>query len=298
MHSRNLDANLHEPLGTIALKREPSIKLGEFKIAIEILSYKSLYIEMYFNDTLLSSATAALIANDKDSHCALITARHNLTGRHQYTGMCLHSQAAIPNTVVISFHPGDDTESEHVRIKLPLYRDTGEPFWIEHPILKANADIAVLNLNWANDVARYPYYLQSELDSVNLAIGPAESLSVIGFPFGRSRNGQFPIWATGFLAQELSHITEETPSFLIDCRTRQGQSGSPVVAFRPSGYRVEEAGKVTQVVSPNKAWEFLGIYSGRINDESDLGTVWHRDAIKDLLDAAAQDYESRSQQGA
>ena len=32
-------------------------------------------------------------------------------------------------------------------------------------------------------------------------------------------------------------INKDNPLFLIDCRTRQGQSGSPVVAFRKGTYR-------------------------------------------------------------
>jgi len=30
-------------------------------------------------------------------------------------------------------------------------------------------------------------------------------------------------------------------------------------------------------------WRFLGVYSGRINDQSDLGLVWNLTAITDIL---------------
>lgn len=119
---------------------------------------------------------------------------------------------------------------------------------------------------------------------------PAESVSVIGFPFGMSSIGRFPIWATGFLAQELSLLTPENPVFLIDCRTRKGQSGSAVIAYRPSGFRKREGNKIVAQLSHSKTWEFLGIYSGRVNSESDLGRVWHVSAIQELLDAAEAAY--------
>ncbi len=45
---------------------------------IEVPTAKSLYIEMYFDETLLSSGTAILAANNRESHCALITNRHNV----------------------------------------------------------------------------------------------------------------------------------------------------------------------------------------------------------------------------
>lgn len=265
---------------------------------IEVPSLKSLFIEMNFKDTLLSSATATLVANDSKSHCTLITARHNVTGRHQDTGKCLHKQAAVPDSVTVYFHSGEKPGSTWVPITLPLHRDDGTPYWIEHPALGPSADIVALNLTWANDVTKYPYYFETDLDRVDLAIGPAETVSVIGFPFGILHSGRFPVWATGFLAQELAFVTDENPKFLVDCRTRPGQSGSPVIAFRPSGHRRERDGKVTTTVSANKAWEFLGVYSGRVHPKSDLGMVWHACAVRDVLTAAQRDSEEREKRAA
>ena len=266
---------------------------------MEVPSYKSLFVQMYFQDTLLSSGTATLVANDRESHCALVTARHNVTGRHQETGECLSKHGAIPDSILIYFH---DTEelvgSQWKQVRRPLLRNDGSPCWIEHPGLGESADIVALNLSWANDLTRYPYYLKTDLDSVNMVIGPAETVSVIGFPFGRSLGGRFPVWASGFLAHEMCLVTKENPVFMIDCRTRQGQSGSPVIAFRPSGFRHEEEGKIVTTLAGKKAWEFLGIYTGRINAESDLGTVWHVRAIRELLSAAESDLEDRNRASA
>ncbi|MGR6779845.1 hypothetical protein ACU5B6_09475 [Moritella viscosa] len=64
--------------------------------------------------------------------------------------------------------------------------------------------------------------METDLVNLNRIIGPAENVSVIGFPFGLSSHGKLPVWATGFMAQELSLISPENPVFLIDCRTRQG----------------------------------------------------------------------------
>lgn len=265
---------------------------------ITLPTAKSLFIEMYFGDTLLSSGTAFLAANTRASHCALITNRHNVTGRHQDTSECLDKKyAAVPDAIVIHFHKNTHDQSkigeEWKRVRLPLYREDGSPYWIEHPVLGERADVIALNLNWGDDVCRLPYYMESDLDNVNLAIDPAEPLSVIGFPFGISSQGKLPVWATGFLAQELSLIEPENPVFLIDCRTRQGQSGSPVIAYRPTGYRHFKDGKVHFTQSGNVVWEFLGIYSGRVNSQSDLGRVWHVRVIRDVLNEAARDYERR-----
>lgn len=258
-------------------------------LRLEVPSLKSLYIEMYFGDTLLSSGTAFLVANDQSSHCALITNRHNVTGRHQETGECLDKKhCATPDNIHIYFHKPPLDLGEWHCVKLPLYKEDGSPWWIEHPRFGASADVVALNLSWGSDVKKLPYYLKTDLDRAKLVVRPAEAISVIGFPFGLSSTGRFPIWATGFMAQELGIVTPDNQTFLIDCRTRQGQSGSPVIAYRANTYTyVSESGRISTNTDPGAVkWEFLGIYSGRINPESDLGRVWHVSAIEEVLAAA------------
>lgn len=262
--------------------------------AVELPTVKSLLLEVRRGDLVLGTATGTLIARDQESHCALVTNRHVVTGRHQDSDLALHRYAALPDNLVIHFHEEGDDGWRWKAITLPLYRPTEEPFWIEHPRLGAAADVVALNLKWGSDVAKYPYYLDTAHDRIGMVLRPAEPVSVLGFPFGLASAKKFPIWATGFLAQELSLVTAEKPVFLIDCRTRAGQSGSPVIAFRTSVHRVQKGDIVTTKLSATAtAWEFLGIYSGRVNAESDLGRVWHVSALAELLDAAAVDYERR-----
>lgn len=264
-----------------------------YPLNIELPSLKSLFVEMCFGEVILSTGTAVLAAKNRRSRCAIITNRHNVTGRHQETGECLSKTLGTPDNIIIYFHRSKPHIGEWLTLRLPLYRDSGEPFWIEHQILGAKADLVALNVKWGDDVLCLPYYIEKDVDRVGMLVSPAEPVSVIGFPFGISTSGKLPVWATGFLAQELSLVTEENPVFLIDCRSRQGQSGSPVIAFRTSGYRSIKDGKISSSVSAKEAWEFLGIYSGRINPESDLGRVWHADSLATLLDAAENDYETR-----
>lgn len=257
---------------------------------VSIPTMKSLFIEMYFGETLLSSGTAFLAANDQQSHCALITNRHNVTGRRQDNNLCLSKTAAIPDNIVIYFHKNGCRTDEWIPVKLPLYRPDGSPFWIEHPRLGAKADVVALNLSWGSDVWKMPYYMKTKHDRSNIVVGPAEPVSVIGFPFGLSSFGKFPIWATGFLAQDLDLISPDNPVFLIDCRSRQGQSGSPVIAHRPSGARRKEGNSIIATLNHENVWEFLGIYSGRVNAESDLGIVWHVSMVEELLEEAEADF--------
>lgn len=265
---------------------------------IAIPTMKSLYIEMFRGDLKLASGTGFLAANDQNSHCTFITNRHNVTGRDQDTDNCLHSQGAEPDAIVIHFHK-EGHVGEWVEIRLPLFRDDGAPYWIEHPRLGAAADLVALNLSWGSDVSKYAYYMDLDLDRAGIYVGPADTVSVIGFPFGQSSFGRFPIWATGFLAQELELVTPDNPVFLIDCRARRGQSGSAVISYRTGTYRTRRAdGGLSSVLSGASVWEFLGIYSGRLNPESDLGRVWHVSAVKEVLDAARNDQVRREEAAA
>lgn len=266
---------------------------------VEIPTVKSLFIEAYFGDQLLSSATCFLLARTHESRCVVLTNRHVVTGRHQATGLPLDKKhAAIPDAVVIHFSKDGSSLKEWKPVRLPLYRPDGEQYWIEHPRLGAEVDVVALNLNWGSDVHRMPYYLDLELDRCNMVLSPAEPVSVIGFPFGLASHARYPIWATGFLAQDLAFVSPEQPKFFIDCRSRQGQSGSPVIAFRGQGARFMRDGKPVATLDPNPKWEFLGIYSGRVNEESDIGIVWHVSALGELFDAAAADATAREQRKA
>jgi len=270
--------------------------VSTYPLNIELPSLKSLFIEMYFGDQLLSTGTAILSAVNKSSRCAVITNRHNVTGRHQETGECLSKTLGIPDNIVIYFHRSKSNIGEWLKVKIPLYRDDGTPFWIEHPKLGASADVIALNIKWGGDVLCLPYYIDHDTDRIGMIVNPAETVSVIGFPFGLSTVGKLPVWSTGFLAQELSLVTEEKPEFLIDCRSRQGQSGSPVIAYRVSNYRIVDDDKITTQITPKIAWEFLGIYSGRMNPESDLGRVWHVSILKELLVAAETEHNLRNEE--
>ena len=115
-----------------------------------------------------------------------------------------------------------------------------------------------------------------------ILVAPGDPLSVVGFPFGKTAEG-YGIWATGTLASEPEVDVEQLPMFYIDCRTRQGQSGSIVVAHRSGGWVRVLGGKTILLTEP--MWTFLGIYSGRIHADSDIGRVWRRSAIRELVAA-------------
>lgn len=240
-------------------------------------SVQSLFIEINFNGQTLATGTGFAANTAKGP--VLITNRHNLTGRHQETGDPLSKTGGVPNYINIVHNCTRGLGQWVPRIE-PLY-ENDKPCWIEHPKLGAKADIVALPLRQLVDVQLYPY--DPSNPGPNIQAGPADPLSVIGFPFGISVGGALAVWATGFMASEPDIDFAGLPVFLIDCRSRQGQSGSPVVAYR-SGGMVGLADGSTSVFS-GPVSKFLGVYSGRINAESDLGLVWKAAAVGELIAA-------------
>lgn len=239
-------------------------------------SVKSLLIQMQFNGQPLATGTGFVV--NSNSGPALITNRHNVTGRHQDTGEPLLSTGGIPNEIQILQNRQNRLGEWVPRVEPILIG--GQPLWIEHPTLGEGADFVALPLTQLNDVEINPYDLNNT--GPDIFVGPADSLSVIGFPFGIQAGGSLAVWATGFMASEPDINFGNLPVFLIDCRSRQGQSGSAVIAYRSGGMVTMANGGSAAFGGP--VYKFLGIYSGRINQESDLGIVWKASAIKELID--------------
>lgn len=235
-------------------------------------SVRSLFIEMSFNDQHLATGTGFVAMTAIGP--ALVTARHNVTGRHHDTGCPLSTTCGIPNYLNINHHSKQGL-GRWVSRSEPLYQNE-QPRWIEHPSLGAKVDVVALPLTQLLDVELYPYDLASP--GPDMRVGPADVLSVVGFPFGQGAGGGFAIWATGFMASEPEI---ETPCFLVDCRSRRGQSGSPVIAYRNGGPVALVSGSTWLPNGP--AFRFLGVYSGRLNEESDLGFVWKAPIVNELL---------------
>lgn len=239
-------------------------------------SVQSLLIEMQFNGQALSTGTA-FVVNTPTKGPHLITNRHNVTGRHQDTGTPLSKTGGIPSDIVV-VHNKRGHLAQWVLHKEPLHINN-TPRWVEHPTLGPKADFVALQLTDLNDVELYPY--DPSNPGPKILVGPADPVSVIGFPFGVTAGGAFGVWATGFLASEPAVDFNNLPIQLIDCRTRQGQSGSPVLAYRAGGAVAMEDGGSAMFSGP--VARFIGVYSGRINSESDLGIVWKAKAIAELV---------------
>ena len=130
-----------------------------------------------------------------------------------------------------------------------------------------------------------------ELDS-NYELGVTEQAFILGFPFGinigKSINPH-AVWISGTIASdpgleyEINYRKKgkKMPLFLIDSRTRQGQSGSPVIYYNKMG--IDQHFNGGTAIWGNSFMKPIGIYSGRINEESDLGLVWKWKLLKGII---------------
>ena len=240
------------------------------------LSAIARHIRMYFGRTPLASGTCFFVMSADGP--VLVTNRHNFTGRNNITDEPLHKQGGIPDHAVVTLHgPGE----VHYHIDLLDHANPEAPAWTEHPTLGTKADVVALPVKEMTNIIGETNSVSLENDWHRWDVG--SELHVIGYPYGQI-GGPFPIWSKGFIASEPDVDIADLPIFLIDCRSRPGQSGSPVYSRFRTGDVVTHKGQDWQAKKPSSY--FVGAYSGRLRPDSDLGLVWKRSCIEELVNHA------------
>lgn len=255
---------------------------------IDIFSVKSLKLELFNNDSLISVATGFFYKAPKNS--ALITNWHVLSGRDPRNGQPLNSHGATPNFIRFWFHlksPGTVLYGP----KTPLYQENGTPIWFQHKEKGQDIDVAMIILTndfkvEINDqhieIIQYPVNEQNSEKMLNHHIG-ADAF-VVGYPLGLSVQQILPVWKRASIASEPEVPINELPLFLVDTATREGMSGSPVYA-RQYGFVHYHDGEGAYL--NGSATSFLGVYSGRYGGDDEfaaqLGRVWRRSVIDEII---------------
>lgn len=246
--------------------------------SIDERSIRSLFLNLNYDDTFIGTATGFVVRRDTVPY--LVTNRHVVRGRRQDDDEPIDTtNGALPNRVVIGHRVGKDLGTAHTRSEA-LYDENGRPAWLEHPRFAGAVDIAALPLTQTSGIDLFPYDPWDPGQAI--VIAPATAVSVIGYPFGVMAGGPFPVWLTGFVASEPQVDAIGLPTILIDCRTRMGSSGSPVIAFRSGGAVHMEDGATAIGAGPFV--RFLGVYSGRVHEESDIGLVWKHPLIAEIIE--------------
>lgn len=241
-------------------------------IRIDPLSVVPLSLECRIG-SILFSGTGFIVVHNSVNY--LITNWHIVTCRDPNTGQPLsNTGAADPTILDIWFHVSGKLGSWVLKTE-NLFDSVGNKRWIEHPNGQ-QVDVVALPISNYSDVSIYP--LDRNLASTDLILFPSEPVSIVGFPLGLASAGKFPIWKTGHIASDIDLDYNGKPVFLIDATTKSGMSGSPVIARR-TGFIITSRGNNIG----GQETRFLGIYSGRIQDQSDIGMVWKPMIIDAIL---------------
>jgi len=216
----------------------------------------------------------------------LVSNYHVIVGRNPINQEPLHSSSCTPGQleaeVFTTWQCKDETRIATLKLIVQLYeddiRDQKLPLWIA--CTDNYIDVAIIDVT--NHILYYEKLgynftfvnLEREL-TFNERLSPMQQVFVVGHPNIRSEDPMFPIYKGATIASE-PQINETQLSFLVDGKTKQGMSGSPVFVRTETKITVE----LRAMVHTMPSLYLIGIYSGR--DENDpelytaeLGRVWH-----------------------
>jgi len=243
-------------------------------IGIDPLSIIPLNLDCLLHGNIIATGTGFAVIRNGNHY--LITNWHIVTCRDPNTYQPLsRTGIADPDAIGIWYHDANRLGTWHRKIEHLIDPSSGNHLWIEHP-LGRQIDVIALQLPIHNDVKVYS--LDTSLAHTDLIVSPSDPVSIVGFPYGIAAAGKFPIWKTGHIASDVDLNYEDKPVFLIDATTTPGMSGSPVIARRLGMHRSS-----TGVRMGGDIIRFLGIYSGRIHLEADIGMVWKPSILGEIL---------------
>lgn len=243
---------------------------------VALPSAQSLLVRTYSGTTELGKGTAFVVRYLRRNF--LVTNWHIVAGRKPFDRQPCSKTLLTPDRMSVLHNATGSRNPAWQAHTYELRTDDGLPIWFEHGMFGPRVDVVAIRLPELEGAAFYPYSLDPSTDDDLLAL-VATGVSIIGFPFGEVSAGGLAIWSKGWVATDPDLSYRNLPCFLIDSRTRSGQSGSPVILFSEGTHRT--ASRVIMDMSVRT--RLLGVYSGRISDDSDLGYVWKTTAIREIL---------------
>jgi hypothetical protein len=253
---------------------------------MQIETLRSIFIKPQKKGVPISGgATGFLVRSSAGT--LLVSARHVFTALDNETGSPLSKDGA-PDAFLVELPIKAENDGRVIFTSLEVKTcdtddkgDLIEQKWFDHPVHGSKVDIAAVAFPHGYDQDLLTP-LKNTLPFVacpppSALFPPTTPVSVIGYPFARKGPQGTAVWTTCNVASEYG--TEDDLFFYVDGATRPGQSGSPVVKFAPDGNLSPFGGIIS---NGRPASHFAGLYSGRINKESDIGKVWKPEVISGL----------------
>jgi hypothetical protein len=255
---------------------------GRKRVA-ELPMLASLYVQGLGPRGTVQTNATGFVLRDADGAPYLITNRHVVTGQNSLDGLKVPDNPPAISALRVAMHRAG-RRGTWMPVALRLGDEDGRPYWLEHPVHGPRMDVIGLPLGsiLEDDGLHLIAYPRTGPDA-RMELGT--ELQVIGFPVGFDPihdGAALGVWTRGTIAWPPSLPWRNLPAFLIDCRSRHGQSGSPVIfaASEFTPYR-HASGRI----ATGPMHELIGVYSGRIHEDSDIGVVWKRDAVREIVES-------------
>lgn len=277
------------------------------------------HLAMRFRGLDVSNGTGFLY--ERNGKLFIITAWHNVTGRHSETLACLSDKATVPDdlvaTVQVRIKSGGSIGLQPFRFVVPLADSDKAVFYI-HPQSWPRVDVVAIpfdidtldfELHGPGQSFRQPFrsfFPEPSDGSTSVEICPfqrfalsnqkleeewlqtvevTEELFIPGYPQNVQADFSRPVWKRATIASSIQLGRDRQPQFLIDSASHHGMSGSPVVFYSPGG-TIRVGGTTT--LYGYEITILAGVYVGRIGIvngvDPQIGTVWHRSVIDVIID--------------
>lgn len=250
----------------------------------------------------------------------IITAWHNITGRHSETLAIMHKQGAVPNNMLVTMPQKIKDGNGFGYSKMPIcinLEDENRTYYNIHRQSWPRIDVAIIEIHIENDY-HYEIALSDnsirEYDGLLFSKGPDGSFStlpfiydgiitgigtrtstpnpihsvgddlfLLGFPDNIFDRYMTPLWKRATIANMIEQGWNGQPCFLVDSASRKGMSGGPAIYYSRTG-QIPTAGSYN-ISTPVAILH--GVYVGRIGDgalEAQIGVVWKKEVIHQIID--------------
>ncbi|MEQ6438284.1 hypothetical protein V8Z74_25250 [Comamonas sp. w2-DMI] len=281
------------------------------------ISKSVVHLTMRFGSEELAIGTGFVYK--KDDRFYIVTAWHNVTGRHPDT-FKPNKNVAIPDNVVVNFcFLLGENGMGRMAISLPLYNDERACFYIHpenwprvnvvaipfdpyvaHPIAGYTGDGKEINFSIPlfNEVGNG---LQTSISPIQdhlvrrgeivekwfKSVDVTEELFIPGYPQNVHDMHVQPVWKRATIASSVQMKWNRQKKFLVDSASKSGMSGAPVLYYNPRG-SISMHGTTFQL--GGEVSILAGVYVGRVGvtNEKDpqIGIVWHSDVIDEIIEGA------------
>ena len=255
-------------------------------------NYAVAFLAMHYGEQRLSTGSCFFWSHN--ARTFLVTNWHNLAGRNPLTGQLMSKMGVIPDRIILmGFKRMSEPDAQgffelsYIPIEVRLGSDTTGPKWFEHPTLGRKVDVAAIDVSKAIQDLEVKCVNELESDA-QLDASTSQDVFVVGFPFGLIAHAPAPIWKRGSIALDPTFDPEGLPKMLIDTATREGMSGSVVIARHiiVGKSHAKKDGSQSQVFIHARRDLVIGIYSGRHYpdlEKAQLGIVWKRSTIEQTV---------------